>query len=100
MRIDLSTRIPEASGDRKPARSKSSAGVSGGTGVAPDEVRLSLEHPRVQTLEAKVNGMPEIRSEKVEALRRATQDGAYKVGPEKIAEAIFEELLAPSTRIR
>ena len=98
MGIDLSTGIPEASGDGKPARSKS-AGVSGGTGVA-DEARLSLEHARVQTLEAKVNGMPEIRSEKVEALRRATQDGAYKVGPEKIAEAIFEELLAPSTRIR
>ena len=100
MRIDLSTRIPEASGDRKPARSKSSAGVSGGTGVAPDEVRLSLEHARVQTLEAKVNGMPEIRSEKVEALRRATQDGTYKVGPEKIAQAVFDELLASSTRIR
>jgi len=44
--------------------------------------------------------MPEIRSDKVEALRRATQDGTYNVSPEKIAQAVFDELFASSTRIR
>ena len=66
---------------------------------ASDEARLSMDHAKVQRLEQWVSAMPEIRSDKVEALQAALQDGSYQVGSARIAEAVFSQLMARSSRL-
>ncbi|HYH00176.1 MAG TPA: flagellar biosynthesis anti-sigma factor FlgM [Terriglobales bacterium] len=53
-----------------------------------DEARISLDQARVRSLEAEIGRLPEVRKEKVEALRQAMAQGAYRVDAEQIAEAM------------
>ncbi len=101
MRIDLNTRIPELPEKEKSVNSKAPApAAADATERASDQVRLSFDHAAVQALEAQVHATPELRSERVTALQHATRDGTYQVAPTKIADAIFKEFLARSSRIR
>jgi len=56
-----------------------------------DKASLSVDALSVSSLEAKALNAPEVRQDKVEALRQAIQNGDYKVEAEKIAQAILEQ---------
>jgi negative regulator of flagellin synthesis FlgM len=45
----------------------------------------------VEKLKAQVDAIPEVRWERVEALRRAMAEGIYEISPERIAEAMLAE---------
>jgi flagellar biosynthesis anti-sigma factor FlgM len=99
MRIDLSTSIAEAAEQRQSTRSGvpvASAG-SAGEGLADGGTaklslnQLSLNHGWVQALAAEVNRIPEIRQDKVAALRQAIHEGNYRVTSEQAAEALLSE---------
>jgi flagellar biosynthesis anti-sigma factor FlgM len=100
MRIDPNIRTPEAADAARPAKSnsKSASRTAGGEGL--DQAQLSHDQAHLHALEAKVNGLPEVRGEKVEALRQVVRDGSYEVTPEQTAEAMFAELLARSPGLR
>jgi flagellar biosynthesis anti-sigma factor FlgM len=101
MRIDLNTKVASTVENERSTRRKSqSADAKQQAEVGRDEARLSLDHQRLQTLEAGVNRMPEVRHDKVQALQSALEEGSYDVGSEQIAEAMMTEMFARSAHIR
>ena len=97
MRIDLN-QTPQP----LPETNRSSAQNSG-AGVNPsvtnalggeDQAELSGAHVQVQALVAQASQLPEVREERVNALRQAIQGGHYQSSPEKVAGAVFEHMLA------
>ena len=56
-----------------------------------DAASLSLNTPDIQALDAQALTVPEIRADKVNALRQAIASGQYKVEPDKIAEAMIQD---------
>jgi len=57
-----------------------------------DKSSLSQDTVSVSSLEAHALSFPEVRQEKVDALREAVQNGQYKVDPDKVAQAMIEHL--------
>lgn len=91
MRIDLSTRIPEAADPGQAAKSGSPS-ASGGNSLGVDTAKFSSDPEKVQALTAGVTAMPEIRQEKVAALAQAVSSGSYQVTPEQTADAMMSQL--------
>jgi flagellar biosynthesis anti-sigma factor FlgM len=59
---------------------------SGAAGT--DHARFSFDQARVKTLEAAVMAQPEVRQQKVDAIRQAVGKGEYAVSDAQIADAI------------
>jgi len=53
-----------------------------------DQARFSFDHTRVKKLEAMAMAQPEIRDQKVDAIRQAVGKGQYAVSDAQIAAAI------------
>ena len=96
MRIDGALPVPENQQVQKSAGSGSSApqGQSAPITSAEDHAQLSLDSGTVQQLTAKAAQMPEIRQERVNALRQAVGRGTYQVSDQQLADAIGSELLS------
>lgn len=72
---------------KKPASGVPDGGAAGVTAeISKDVVRLS-------SLEVQANASPEIRQEKVNALREAVDSGTYEVSNEALASAIMRDVL-------
>lgn len=56
-----------------------------------DSVKLSDEAKALAALQKRLAEVPDVRTEKVEALKKAIADGTYRVPAEKIAEAMLRE---------
>jgi len=56
-----------------------------------DKATLSTDKASVDALAAQALSSPEIRQDKVEALRQAIQSGQYKIDVDGIAEAVIRE---------
>ncbi|HZP02593.1 MAG TPA: flagellar biosynthesis anti-sigma factor FlgM [Terriglobia bacterium] len=100
MKIDAPLSFPKS---LEPERAGSAGAAQGSNqadrvGLSKDEVRFSVDAEKVQQLKADLAGLPEMRQDRVEALKQAVNSGTYKVSNEKIAEAMFQDLLG-STRI-
>ena len=95
MRIDLtqgSQPAPETS--RTSARSGSATNnTSSSNGLGEDQAQLSGAHTQVQALAAQAAQLPEVREERVHALRQAIEGGRYRPDPEKIAGAMFAHMI-------
>jgi negative regulator of flagellin synthesis FlgM len=59
----------------------------------PDEVQFSIDREKVQRLKLDLDGMPDLRQERVAVLRQALEAGSYKVPNQQIAQAMFSDLL-------
>jgi len=71
---------------------ESSAGVSADQGLQAleeDQATLSTDKATVDALAAKALSSPEIRQDKVDALRQAIKSGQYNLEPETIAQSII-----------
>jgi len=94
MKVDLTpSSLPPSDSTqvRKPATAEETRQAEQASTQDGDKVTLSLDSAAIASLQAKALSMPEIRSDKVQALREAISTGQYKVEPEKIAEAIVNE---------
>lgn len=58
---------------------------------ATDQVHLSEKAKEISRLKKIIEEMPEIRTEKVEALKKAIADGQYRIDPLALAGKILEE---------
>ena len=69
---------------------KSKENISAEGEVKPgDKVEISS---RAKELAALINQLPEVRTDKVEAIKDAIESGEYKVDPLKVANRIIEEI--------
>ncbi len=57
-----------------------------------DMVNLSKEAKELIKLKALIDQLPDIRTEKIEALKKAIESGSYTVDSLKLAEKILEEM--------
>ena len=88
MRIDLNNiSLQGLERDDKPRKAGSKAPS---TPNVEDKASLSVDTLSISSLEARAMSVPQIRQDKVEALRQSIQNGEYKVEPEKIAQAILD----------
>jgi len=95
MRIDLN-QAPQATSETR--SSSDSAALQARTSSAPapgeDQARLSGSYVQVTALAAQASQLPEVREDRVAALREAIFGGNYDVGPEQVAGAIFSQMIA------
>jgi len=73
-----------------PGGSGTREGASSTTGVERDRIELSETARRRLTLLREAQGLPEIREERVESLRRAIETDSYRVDVRRLAQAILE----------
>ncbi len=99
MKIDPRIQLP---GDAPPERVKStgkgatqsqslanSSGVSSPAGE--DTLKLSSTHGEVQILAASLNNVPEVRTDRVQALQQRVQSGQYNPASQQVADAIIKD---------
>jgi flagellar biosynthesis anti-sigma factor FlgM len=65
--------------------------------LGEDQAQLSGVHVHIQTLMAQALHSPEIRQEKVSALRQAVLGGNYHSTPEQVAQALFDHMVTQSS---
>jgi len=97
MRIDLNpTSQPVPETNRNSAQSTGTAVNSSGSGAlgGEDQAQLSGVHAQVLALVARASQLPEVREQRVHALRQAIQSGQYQSSPEKVAVAVFAHMIA------
>jgi negative regulator of flagellin synthesis FlgM len=57
----------------------------------PDKVSVSERAATAERLTARANQLPDVRQEKVEALREQIQSGSYKPSASDIADAVLKD---------
>jgi flagellar biosynthesis anti-sigma factor FlgM len=97
LKIDASFAFPQIVVPHRVAALSSPAQDSGkNVGLFPNEVQPSIDREKVQRLKSALDGVPELRQERVAALRQALDEGSYKVPNQQIAQAMFSDLWARS----
>jgi flagellar biosynthesis anti-sigma factor FlgM len=97
MRIDgnqAPQSLPESGRAANPNAASSEARSSvGSSPLGEDQAQFSGVQGQVQGLTEKVLQFPEIREEKVNALRQAVLGGSYQPDPKQVADAVFAHML-------
>jgi len=96
MRIDAPLPLPENIPTQKVTRSGSSAPQSSAAPAAStqDQAQLSVDSGTVQQLKSALSQLPEVREDRVNALRQAVSSGSYQVSNQQLADAIGSDLLS------
>ena len=96
MRIDANygpSAVPES-----PRSNAANSAASGATAPSPapseDQAQLSGAHTQVQALVTLASQLPEVRQERVQALRQAVKNGQYQASPGEVAGALLNHLTA------
>jgi negative regulator of flagellin synthesis FlgM len=90
MKINLSNSTPDpVVNPRGNNTSPSSADQVHNTGE--DTASLSFDRASVSSLVSQAMASPEVRQDKVDALRQAISNGQFKVEPARVAEAMLPE---------
>jgi len=72
------------------SQQSSSAPISSGQ----DQAQLSTVGGTVQQLKASLSQMPDVRQNRVDALRQAVASGSYQISDQQLSDAIGSDLLA------
>jgi len=102
MRIDGPLPLPES---LQPEKTQKSGASSTPNRPAPtnsnqDQTRLSVDANRLDQLKTALSQVPEIRQERVAAVREAMGNGSYQVTDQQLADSIHSQLVmgkAPTT---
>ena len=96
MRIDLN-RGPEPPTESGPGNAQTRAATNRSSwGVGEDQTQLSGARVQVEALGAQAALQPEMRQERVSALRQAVANRQYQTNPESVAGALFDHMRALS----
>ena len=99
--MKLTNLFPQIKTDNK-VQAKRAGGVAatttatGPTLVGADRVELSAGTQDVQKAQAILEQVPDVRADKVQALREKIDNGDYVVDPHQIAEKMLVSLLSES----
>jgi len=97
MRVDLNPGTQPAPETNHSHPQSASKGLGGIQGFGEDQAQLSGSHAQVGALAAQAAQLPEVRQERVAALRQAVAGGSYRPQPEKTAGALVAHMIAGST---
>jgi flagellar biosynthesis anti-sigma factor FlgM len=94
MRIDLNQGAQPLSDSSQASNLATTGDGSSRSGaMGEDQTQLSGVHVQVQTLATQALQLPEIRQERVNALRQTILGGDYQLGSNQVAEAVFGHML-------
>jgi flagellar biosynthesis anti-sigma factor FlgM len=101
MRID-SNQGPQPLNESSAASSQNAVGASNSSSDAigpsyalgEDQAQLSGAHTQVDALAAQAAQLPEIREERVLALRQAVESGQYSPSSEQVAGAVVDSMIS------
>jgi flagellar biosynthesis anti-sigma factor FlgM len=101
MRIDAALPLPENQQTPKVAGPGSSVqqSHSAPVGSGQDQAQLSANNDTIQNLKASLSQVPEVRQDRVDALRQAVSSGSYQVSDQQLGDAIGSDLLAGQVRL-
>ena|ERR1039458_5957356 len=101
MRIDAAVPLPENVQAQKVTRSGSSSQQSNPApvGSGQDQAQLSIDSGTVQRLQANLAQLPDVRQEKVSALRQAVASGSYQISDQQLSDAIGSAQLTGQIRL-
>ena len=85
-------------GDGKPAGNPQTAAVQGAGSAAGDALSVSSTAHFIAVVKAKVSKLPDIRTEKVEALRAKLDSDDYNPDGEAVADGLVREHTPPRRR--
>ena len=102
MKIDAPLPLPENRPPEKVERPGSSMSQKGSSraGGARDEARLSVDRDKVETMRSELSRLPDVRQDRVDAVRQTVRQGRHPVSDQQLAEVIHSEWLAQSLRLR
>jgi len=95
MRVDAPLSFPESLQPEKIGRSGSPTQQSCPAPVesGQDQAQLSVDSETIQRLRSNLSQVPEVRQERVDALRQAVGSGSYQVSDQQLSDAISADLL-------
>ena len=95
MRVNGPLTFPENLQPEKVGRSGSSAQPSRPAPVdsGQDQAQLSVDNVTIQQLKSSLSQVPEVRQDRVDALRQAVSNGSYQVSDQQLSDAIGSDLL-------
>jgi negative regulator of flagellin synthesis FlgM len=95
MRIDAAFPLPENQQTSKMANSGSSVqqNRSVPAGSTQDQAQLSAPGTTVQQLKANLSQVPEVRQDRVDAVRQSLASGTYQVSDQQLSDAMGSDLL-------
>jgi len=101
MRVDAPLSFPENLQPDKVARSGSPTqqNRSAPVGSDQDQTQLSVDNQTIQHLQSALSQVPEIRQERVNALRQAVNSGQYQVSDQQLSNAMSSDLVAGQLRL-
>lgn len=96
MRVDGPLPLPDNLQPQKVGSARSGSTQNSSTAVQSnqDQAQLSVDNETIQQLKANLAQVPEVRQERVEALRQVVGNGNYQVSDQQLADAIHSNLLA------
>jgi flagellar biosynthesis anti-sigma factor FlgM len=95
MRIDFSY-TPQAATEANGGSAKNNAAANATNPAAEsgeDQAVLSSAHLQIASLSAQAAQLPEVREQKVQALRQAVETGRYRPEPDQTAGALIAHLV-------
>ena len=95
MRVDAPLSFPE---NLQPQKVASSGSPTQQNRPAPvntdqDQAELSVDNDTMHQLKANLYQVPEVRQERVNALRQAVSSGSYQVSDQQLSDAMGSDLL-------
>jgi flagellar biosynthesis anti-sigma factor FlgM len=96
MRVDGPLSFPENVQPPTVGRSGSTAQQGRSAPVTPsqDQAQFSADNGTIQNLKAALSQVPEIRQDRVDALRQALSSGSYQVSDQQLSDAMGSDLLS------
>jgi flagellar biosynthesis anti-sigma factor FlgM len=100
MRADAQLPLPENLQPNKVERSGSSTNQNrpGPAQANQDKAQLSVDSKSIEHLKAVLSQVPEVRQDRVEALRQAVGNGSHHVTDQQLIDAIHSELVTGEPR--
>jgi negative regulator of flagellin synthesis FlgM len=101
MRVDASLSFPENLQPQKVASSGSPTQQNRPPSVDSGQyqAQLSVHNQSIQQLKSNLSQVPEVRQERVDALRQAVSNGSYQVSDQQLSDAMGSDLLAGQLRL-
>jgi flagellar biosynthesis anti-sigma factor FlgM len=94
MKIDAPVALPQQVGPQRVGTTgpPPNQNTGGSVGLSPDQVQFSVDGEKVQQLKTDLAALPDLRQDRVTALKQALEEGSYNVSGEQIAPAMSSEL--------
>lgn len=94
MRIDSAVSVSENLQAQNVASRGASAQPNPSTSIdSNDQTQFSASNSTVQQLQSTLSQTPEVRQDRVEALRQAVASGSYQVSDQQLANAMASDML-------